>query len=168
MTERSRIFTFNIIESRPLCVRARGREWASARGRADVRANVRASIHGLLAVFNTRNWKPRNFRDDCCAGDRGHAFLSSRCANTRSCVHVYVYATESQRHGQRSIDSGGGGSRKLPPRYTRVCSRYETVLVTYYALETERREDINSFGKSERTSRLSCNRYRPLARCVVY
>lgn len=67
MTERSRIFTFNIIESRPLVERAG--EHPRFVGRFQ---------YAQLETAQFSRWLP--------CGDRGHAFLSSRCANTLVCT----------------------------------------------------------------------------------
>lgn len=94
MTERSRIFTFNIIESRPLVEHPRF---------------VGRFQYAQLETAQFSRWLP--------CGDRGHAFLSSRYANTL----VYARLCSYIRDG---IDrSAKKRSRKLPRDTLRLNKR---------------------------------------------
>jgi len=97
MIERSRIFTFNIIESRsalslflsppPLSLSLWQRERASERPRF-----VGRFQYAQLETAQFSRWLP--------CGDRGHAFLSSRCVNTLVCARLCLYGgIATQRRG---------------------------------------------------------------------
>jgi len=108
MTERSRIFTFNIIEPRRRRRRRRRRRPSPPPPPPPPPLPLeRASECTVCWPFSIRaRLETAQFsRRDCRAADcRGHAFLSSRCANTLACERARARASSCSRDGIASID----------------------------------------------------------------